>query len=167
MGQAELPLPQPTPLHREPTSILHPGSDSSKEFGLHTFPKSVLEQLAAAPGIQWPSPFALPLHPPSGAAPYVAPARTAIPKNLPIRFGAHRAFVYGSSATTTLAPWAAAAKDPTRETNARDFMRKPIQSKIMDEEFPDYQKLLDDMATDTTPVTLSELPSLAGTPTAS
>jgi hypothetical protein len=37
----------------------------------------------------------------------------------------------------------------------------------MEEEFPDYQKLLDDMATDLTPVTLPELPSLTTTPTAS
>ena len=46
-------------------------------------------------------------------------------------------------------------------------MQKPIQPKILDEEFSDYQKLLDDMATDPTPVTLPELPSLAATPTAS
>ncbi len=40
-----------------------------------------------------------------------------------------------------------------------------IQPKIMDEEFPDYQKLCDHMATDPTPVTLHDLPSLAATPT--
>ncbi len=37
----------------------------------------------------------------------------------------------------------------------------------MDVEFPDYQKLLEEMATDPTPVTLPDLPSLATTPTAS
>ena len=31
---------------------LHPESDSHEEFGLHTFPKSVLQQLAAKLGIQ-------------------------------------------------------------------------------------------------------------------
>ena len=140
-------------------SALHLGSDSSKEFGLHTFPKSVLQQLAAALGIQWLSPFALPLHPPSGAAPDASPARTAIPKNLISRFGAHRASVYGSSAATKLAPFAAAAKYPVSEAHARDFIQKPVRPKIMDEEFQDYQKLLDDMATDPTPVTLPDLPS--------
>ena len=148
-------------------NVIHSGSDSTKEFGLHTFPKSVLHQLAAAPGIQWLSPFALPLHPPSGATPNASPARTAIPKNPTIRFGAHRASVYGSSAAAKLAPFAAAAKDPVREAHARDFMQKPTQPEIVDEEFPDYQKLLDDMATDPTPVTLRELPSLATTPTSS
>jgi hypothetical protein len=46
-------------------------------------------------------------------------------------------------------------------------MQKPIQPKIIYEEFPDYQKLLDDMAKDPSPVTLPELLSLAATPTAS
>jgi hypothetical protein len=59
------------------------------------------------------------------------------------------------------------AKDPVREAHARDFIQKPIQPKIVDEEFPDCHKLLDDMATDPTPVTLPDLPSLAATPSAS
>jgi len=120
--------------------VLQSGSDSSNEFGLYTFPKSVLQQQAAAPGIQWLSPFALPLHPPSGAAaPDAVPARDAIPKNLTLRFGAHRASVYGRSAAAKLAPFAAAAKDPVREAHARAFIQNPIQSKFLDEEFPDYQ----------------------------
>ncbi len=45
-------------------NVLHSGSDSTKEFGLHTFPESVLQQLTAAPKIQWLSPFALPFYPP-------------------------------------------------------------------------------------------------------
>ena len=38
---------------------------------------------------------------------------------------------------------------------------------VLDEEFQDYQKILDDMATDPTPVTLPDLPSLGATPNAS
>ncbi len=106
--------------------VLHSGSNSTKEFGLHTFPKSVLQQLAAAPRIQWLSSFALPLHPPSEVAPESAPARSAIPKKMTIRFKAHRASVYGSSAVAKLAPFAAADKDPIREAHARDFMQKLI-----------------------------------------
>jgi hypothetical protein len=37
----------------------------------------------------------------------------------------------------------------------------------MDEEFPDYHKLLDDMATDPTLITLLDPPTLAATPSAS
>ena len=48
-----------------------------------------------------------------------------------------------------------------------DFIQKPAQPKIVDKEFQDYQKLLDNIATDPTPVTLPDLPSLATTPTAS
>ena len=148
-------------------NVLHTGSDSSKEFGLHTFPRSVLQQLAAAPGIQWLSPFNLPLRPPSGSAPNATPTRTAIPKNLTLRLGAHRASIYGSSNAAKLAPFTAAAKDPTREAHAMDFIQKLVQPKILDEEFPDYQKLLEDMATCPTLVTLQELPSMAIIPTAS
>ncbi len=139
-------------------TVLHSGSDFSKEYGLRTFPKSVLHQLATAPGIQWLSPFSLPLHPPSGKTQAATPTRTAIPKSLTLRFGAHRASVYGSSTAAKLAPFATAAKDPTREAHARDFIQKPVQSKILDEEFPGYHRLLDDMATDPTPVTLPEFP---------
>jgi len=144
---------------------LHSGSDSHEEFGPHTFPKSVLQQLAAALGIQLPSSFTLPLHPTSGAAaPDTIPARTAIPKNLAIMFGAHRASVYGSSAAAKTYPLTVSVKYLVREAHARDFIHKPIQPKILDEEFPDYQKLLEDMAIDPTPVTMAGVPSLAAAP---
>jgi hypothetical protein len=48
----------------------------------------------------------------------------------------------------------------------RNFIQKPIQPTILDEEFPDYLKLLDDMVTDPSPVTLPELSSLTTTSTA-
>jgi hypothetical protein len=66
------------------------------------------------------------VHPPSGAALEAALARFAIPKNLTIRFGAHRASVYESSAAAKLVPFAAAATDPFRGAHVRDFMQKPI-----------------------------------------
>jgi hypothetical protein len=93
--------------------------------------------------------------------------RKAIPKNLTIRFGTHRASVYGSSADAKTTPFAASVKDPVREAHARDFIQKFIQPKIMDEEFPEYQKLLEDMASDPTHVTLAGLPSRAAAPFAS
>jgi len=123
--------------------------------------------MAAAPWIKWLSPFALPLHPPSEAAPEALPACTAIPKNLTIRFRARRASVYGSSAAAKTAPFTTAAKDLVRESYTKGFIQKPVQPKITDEEFPDYNKLLEDMATDPTLVTLPDLPSLAATPFAS
>ena len=43
---------------------LHSGSDFSKEYGLHTFPKSALQQLAAAPEMRWLTILTLPLPPP-------------------------------------------------------------------------------------------------------
>jgi hypothetical protein len=40
-------------------SALHTGSDSIKELGLHIYPKSVFQQLDAAPGAVWLAPFRL------------------------------------------------------------------------------------------------------------
>jgi hypothetical protein len=148
-------------------SALHSGSNSLKEFGLHTFPKSVLQQFDAAPRLQLTSPFTPPLRPPAGDAHISAPASSAIPKNLTIRFGAHRASVYGNSDAAKITPFAASAKDLVRESQARDFIQESIQPKIRKEEFPDYQKFLDDVAAYPTPVILTCLPSLAATPAAS
>ena len=79
------------------------------------------------------------------------PARTANPKDLTIRFGAPRASVYGSPVATKIVPFTMTTKDSVRESHARDFIKNPNQPKILDEEFPDYQKLLDDIATCPTP----------------
>ena len=37
----------------------------------------------------------------------------------------------------------AAAQDKTRESHAKEVMGRQIRPKILDEEFPDYEKLLD------------------------
>ncbi len=148
-------------------TVLHSRSDSHQEFCLRTFPKSVLQQLATAQGIQWLSPCTLPLRLPSGDTPEATLARTSIPKNLTIRFGAHRASVYGSSAAAKTAPFATAAKDLVSESHVRDYIHKPIQPKILDEKFSDYQKLIDDMEVDPTPVTLACLPSMTVAPSSS
>jgi len=88
--------------------------------------------------MQWISSFTLPLHPPTGDALASSPTRTAIPKNLTMRFGAHRASVYGSSDAAKAAPFAASAKDSVRESHTRDFIQTHNQPKITEEEFPDY-----------------------------
>ena len=107
-------------------SALHSGSDSLKEFGLHTFLKSVRRQLVAAQEIQWISPFTLPLRFPSGDAHISAPTRNVIPKNLTFKVGAHRASVYGSSVAAKTTPFTALTKDPVRESYARGFIQKSI-----------------------------------------
>jgi hypothetical protein len=55
----------------------------------------------------------------SPALPDILPARELFPKNLTIRFGAHRASVYGSISASKTAALTAAAKDPARESHAR------------------------------------------------
>jgi hypothetical protein len=75
--------------------------DSNKEFGLHTFPKLVLRLLEANPAGKWFTP--LPLSPPAAQGTTVSPP--SLPKNLTIRFGAHRASVYGASHSAKTAPF--------------------------------------------------------------
>jgi len=64
-------------------TALNSGSVSHKEFGLHTFPKFVLQTISAAPGMEWHCPFTLPMQFVSGDT----QARQVYPKNLTIRFG--------------------------------------------------------------------------------
>ena len=44
-------------------SALHTGSNSLRDFGLHTFPKRVLEALEEASAATWLAPFRLPQTP--------------------------------------------------------------------------------------------------------
>ena len=138
-------------------SAVHSGSDSNKEFCLHIFPKSVLRQLETAPGMKWPTPLQL-----SPAATTGAPvAQPALPKNLTIRFGARRSSIYGASHAAKNAPFTTAAKDPVRESHARDFIANPVHPKILDEEFPEFQTLLDNLEDEVPPITLPRLSPLA------
>jgi hypothetical protein len=127
-GQAES-LPQPPPLHREPTGVPQRTSLGVRFYqGVRTSHIPQVRPPATRCGTR--DTMALPLRPPtsppSGATPDTTLARTAIPKNLTLRFGAQRASVYGSSVAAKLAPFAAAAKEPVREAHARDFRQHPI-----------------------------------------
>jgi hypothetical protein len=146
-------IANPTVYHK----VLHSGSDSNREYGLHVFPKSVLQQLATAVGVTWPATFLLP----ADTAPLISGVRVAYPKNLSLRFGAHRASVYGNSSTAKNAAFNTAAKDSIREAHAVEFMARPISPRILFEEFTDYETLLSDMTADPTPITLPCIPEIA------
>ena len=81
-------------------------------------------------------------------------ARVAYPKNLSLRFGAHNASVYGSSAVAKNAAFNATAKDPVREAHAMDFMARHVLPQILSETFANYETLMADMEEDPTPLTL-------------
>ena len=57
--------------------------------------------------------------------------RVAYTKNLSLRFGVHRASVYGSSAAAKNAVFNVVAKDPAREAHAMNFMARPVLPQIM------------------------------------
>jgi len=66
-------------------STLYTSYDAGKEFGLHTFPRSILIQLETNTDAKWVVPFSLPF-----AGETTSTITWAIPKNFSIRFGAHR-----------------------------------------------------------------------------
>jgi hypothetical protein len=86
------------------------------------------------------------------------------PKNLTIRFGTHRALVYDTTAATKTAALTAKAKNQVRESHDRELTVRSIRPRILDEELPDYQKLLDNAEVESAPVTLPRLPALAQAP---
>jgi hypothetical protein len=53
--------------------------------------------------------------------------------------------MYGGTQIAKTSPLTAASKDPVRESHARDLIGIPVHPMIRDEEFPEYQKLLDGM----------------------
>jgi len=132
---------------------LHTGSNSAKDFGLHTFPKYVLQQLETAQDASWLASFRPPAPAQIGATPL-----GSFPNNLSIRFGAHRASIYGITKSAKTMALTAAAKDQTRESHANELTERQIRSKILDEEFPDYQNLLDNAEVESLPFTLPDLP---------
>ena len=87
-------------------NALHTGSNSSRDFGLHTFPKFVLQQLETLQDASCKASFRPPAPPQIGATP-LGP----LPKNLSIWFGAHRASIYGNTKATKTMALTAAAKD--------------------------------------------------------
>ncbi len=60
-------------------------------------------------------------------------AQGLFPKNLTIRFGAHRASIYGITSAAKVAPPTTAAKNQIRESYARDLRTRLTQPLIMDE----------------------------------
>jgi len=76
-------------------SALHTGSDTWKEYGMHTFPLAILKQLAANTEAKWLVPFS---PPPVGGETITTIG--VIPKNCSIRFGAHRDSIYNTSQVT-------------------------------------------------------------------
>jgi hypothetical protein len=83
-----------------------------------------------------------------------------------IRFGAHRASIYGTTKSTKTMAITLAAKDQARESHGREITGRQIRPKILDEELPDYQKLMDNAEVDP-PFPLPDLTTLRAAPSIS
>jgi hypothetical protein len=87
-------------------NALHTGSISARDFAKYTFPKFILKELETAQDAPWKASF----RPPSPA--YIgAPPLGPLPKNLTIRFGAHRASIYGTTKAAKTTALTTTAKD--------------------------------------------------------
>ena len=79
-------------------------------------------------------------------------------KNLSIRFGAHRASIYGSTKAAKTMALTPSANDRTRESHCKEIAGSMIRPPILDAEFQEYQTLLDAAETEDTPFTLPDIP---------
>ncbi len=95
------------------------------------------------------------------------PNPSSLPKGPHLKFGAHRASIFGSTLPAKTSALTMAAKDPVREAHATEFLHKHVRPKILDEEFPEYQALLVNMVIEMNPITLPGLSSMRAAPTSS
>ena len=121
-------------------SALHTGSDTGKDYGLHTFPRVILRQLEANTDAKWLVPFSLP---PVGGTTNTTTG--VIPKNCSIRFGAHRDSIYNTSQVTRSDPLAPTAPALTRQAHAGTLTQYHPSPLIVEETLPDYQTTLDSL----------------------
>jgi hypothetical protein len=84
-----------------------------------------------------------------------------------IRFSAHRASIYGSTKAAKTMALNPSANDRTRESHAKELVRSQLRHVIMDEEFSEYQKLLDAAVVEDTPFALPDIPPPTVTPSIS
>jgi len=94
-------------------SALHTGSDTGKEYGLHTFPRAIFRQLEANAEAKWLVPFSL-----TSAGGTTSTTTGLIPKIFSIRFGAHRDSIYNTSQVTRSGPLTPTALALTKQAHA-------------------------------------------------
>jgi hypothetical protein len=89
-------------------------------------------------------------------------------KNLSIRFGAHRASIYGTTKAAKTMGLTTSANDKTRESHAREITGSYPRPAILDEEFPEYQQLMEKAEVEDPPFALPDIqpphaaPSISG-----
>ncbi len=72
-------------------------------------------------------------------------------------FGAHQSSIYGTTFAYTATALTVAAKYQVRETHANELMARHVYTWVLDEEFPDYRKFLDNAEVEPTPITLRSI----------
>jgi hypothetical protein len=133
-------------------SALHTGSDTWKGYDLHTFPRFILRKLEANAAAQWLEPFSLAI-----VGGEINTNIGAIPKNFSICFGVHRDYIYNTFQVTRSGPLFPSAPASTRYVHAGALTANHPSPPILEETFPEYQKALNSLPEEPTPVTLPTL----------
>ena len=131
---------------------LHNGSDTGKEYGLHTFPETVLRQLEACQDATWMEAFRL--IPTSGT---FSAGAGEILKNFSFRFGAHRDFICGTSLGSRVGPLTPFAPVAVRAAQAAALTHRHPRPPILDEAFSAYETAMANLPEEPAPVKLQTL----------
>jgi hypothetical protein len=92
------------------------------------------------------------------------PSQGQFPKNMTITFGTHRASVYGTTTAATTTTLTTTVNDQVRESHAREFTSRQVRPKILDEEFQENQKLLNNVEVEPPLFTLTGPPHSRSSP---
>jgi len=131
---------------------LHTGSDTGKEFGLHTLPRTILRQLEACEDATWWESFRL--------LPTMGPTSSStgeIPKHLSLCFGAHTNSICGSALGSRADPLPPPAPTTSRAAHAVALKQRQPLPPIMGQNFSTYESALANLLEEPTPVTLLAL----------
>jgi len=138
-------IANPRVFHR----ALHTGSDAGKEYGLHTFPRTVLRQMGACQSATWLKSFRL--VPTSGTASSTA---GEIPKNISLRLGAHRDSICGIYLGSRAGPLTPSAPVAVRAAQGAALTHRHPRPPFLDEAFPAYETALANLPEELTPMKL-------------
>ena len=128
---------------------IHTGLGTEKEYSLHTFPRSILRQLASSDTIIWWEHVCLP---PTGGS--TRSTDGEFPKNFSLCFGAHRDSICGSTTASSAGPLTSSAPASTRAAHVAALTHRHPLPPIMEGDFLKYTDALANLPEEPTTITL-------------
>jgi hypothetical protein len=131
---------------------LHIISEIGKEFGLHTFPRTILRQLEECQDATLLKSFRL-----TPTTCTFDSSTGDIPKNFSLRLRAHMYSICGTSMGSRTGPLTPSAPGAVRAAQAAALTHRHPRPPILDEVFPSYDTALSNLPKESTPLTLPAL----------